>query len=356
MVVQFAKSFKDYVMAVVKYNNKIFAIPWEEIMKKCKINQCDLKNITYCIHREYITFVFICENDSFVMVYNADTGVFDYINNGKHIIKATYCGGDVCAIAKIPDCNGIALVYKYESSDDSNAWKIYNTGLKKKCADDDYNDYNLIPGTNDAYIKLKNPLNDIEYVNYIKDNYSIYSLYDYWKDKDIDISEGEINENSIFIDFRFGDISEPVSITHCNDVKFAAGYLKYIVLGDVAYSILNSEWERNPVLVKDDKELENDYIPDVEYMLDFFIKNTKDKNTPVSLLEEMVELCDNIFLEKDSSKALDMFRNTCSLCYKYFQEKIFHELGFVYSIRSYNGLTELKEALPSINEKSKYIK
>lgn len=344
MVVQFAKSFKDYAMAVVKYNDKIFAIPWDEIIKKCQINKNDLINITYCIHREHITFVIICEDDSFVMVYNADTGVFDYINNGKYIIKATYCDGNVYAIAKIPNSNGIASVYKYESSDDSNAWKIHNTGLKKKCADDDYNDYNLIHGTNDAYIKLKNPLNEIEYINHIKDNYSIYSFYDYWKDKDINAHEGEINENSIFIDFRFGDISEPFSITHCNDVKFAAGYLKYIVLGDVAYSILNAECERNPVLIKDNMELENDYIPDVEYMLDFCIKNTKDKHRPIALLEEMVELCDDIFLEKDISKAKTMFIKACSLCDKCFQEKIFHKLGFIYSIRVYTDLQELDSA------------
>ena len=344
MIVQFAKSFKDYAMAVVKYNDKIFAIPWDEIIKKCQINKNDLINITYCIHREHITFVIICEDDSFVIVYNADTGIFDYINNGKYIIKATYCGGNICAVAKIPDSNGFVSVYKYESDVGSNTWKLHNTGLKKKCADVDYNDYNLIPGTNDAYIKLKNPLNEIEYVNYIKDNYSIYSLYEYWKDKDINAHEGEINENAIFIDFRFGDISEPISITHCNDVKFAAGYLKYIVLGDVAYSILNAEYERNPVLVKDDLELENDYIPDVEYMLDFCIKNTKDKHRPIALLEEMVELCDDIFLEKDSYKALDMFRNTCSLCDKYFQEKIFHKLEFIYSIRVYTDLQELDSA------------
>ena len=89
-------------------------------------------------------------------------------------------------------------------------------------------------------------------------------------------------------------------------------------------------------------ELENDYIPDVECMLDFCIKNTKDKHRPIALLEEMVELCDDIFLEKDNSKAKTMFIKACSLCDKYFQEKIFRKLGFVYSIKVYNGLKELK--------------
>lgn len=355
LVVQFAKSFKDYAMAVVKYNDKIFAIPWEEIKKQCIFSEEGLKDITYCIHKEYITFVLICENTSFVIVYNADTGFFDYIVEGRCIIKATYCSDTVYAIAKINDRTGTINVYKCISKVGSHMWKYEDTGLKKKYRNDDVNDYKLVVAKNDVYIKLENPLNEVEYINHINDNYSMYCMYDYWKNKEIDVFEGEINRDSIFLEFQFGNPLKTVSITHCNNVKFAAGYLKYIVLGDMAYMLLTLEDERNPFLVKDDKELENDYIPDVEYMLDFWIKNTKDKYQPIALLEEMVELCDAVFVEKDSTRAIELFINDCSLCNQYLGESIFRNLGFEYSLKVYNGANELKEILLANSDKNAEI-
>ena len=149
----------------------------------------------------------------------------------------------------------------------------------------------------------------------------------------------------MFLEFQFGDPLKTAKITYCNDVKFTAGYLKYMVLGDVAYTLLVSENERDPFLIKDFHELEKEYIPDIEHLIEFSIRNTKDKYRPVSLLEEMAELCDSIFMEKDMVKAREMFFNACDICNKYFAEDIFHKSGYGYLFKAYNGADELKTRL-----------
>ena len=74
-------------MAVVKHNDKIFAIPWEEIKKQCPFTEENLIQITHSIHKEHITFVFICKKTSYIIVFNAETGNFDYIVEGKESLK-----------------------------------------------------------------------------------------------------------------------------------------------------------------------------------------------------------------------------------------------------------------------------
>lgn len=345
LIIQFAKSFKDHSMAVVKHNDKTFAIPWEEIKKQCQFTEENLVQITHSIHKEHITFVFVCKKTSYIIVFNAETGNFDYIVEGKGIIKATCCKDKVIAIAKIINESGIVSVYKCYSEFGSRAWKYEDTGLKKKYAENDENDYNLITTSNDAYIKLNNPLNEVEYINHMREKYSMFCLYDYWKNKEIDASEGDLRRDSIFLEFQFGNTPETAKITYCNDIKFAAGYLKYMVLGDVAYMLLVSENERDPFLAKDSYELENEYIPDIDHLIELSIRNTKDKYRPVSLLEEMAELCDSIFMEEDTAKAEEIFFEACDICNKYFAEDIYHKSGYGYLFKAYNGADELKTRL-----------
>lgn len=332
-------------MAVVKYNDKIFAIPWEEIRKQCPFTEENLTQITHCIHKEYVTFVLICKKISYIIVFNAETGNFDYIVGGKGIVKATCCDDKVVAIAKMINESGTVSVYKCYSELGSGVWKYEDTGLKKEYAENDENDYKLITTSNDAYIKLNNPLNEVEYINHMREKYSMYCLYDYWKNKEIDAFEGDVRKDSIFLEFQYGNPPETVKITYCNDVKFAAGYLKYMVLGDIAYMLLVSENERDPFLIKDSHELENEYIPDIDHLIELSIRNTKDKYRSVSLLEEMTELCDAIFMEKDMVKAREMFSNACDICNKYFAEDIFRKSGFGYLFKVYYGAGQLKNRL-----------
>ncbi len=133
MIIQFAKSFKDYSMAVVKYNDKIFAIPWEEIKKQCPFTEENLTQITHCIHKEHITFVLICKQTSYIIVFNAENGRFDYIVEGKGIVKATCCKGRIIAITKILNESGTINVYKCSSDIGSGVWIYEDTGL---CEDD----------------------------------------------------------------------------------------------------------------------------------------------------------------------------------------------------------------------------
>lgn len=173
---------------------------------------------------------------------------------------------------------------------------------------------------------------------------SDYSEYDFWKDKDIDAYEGEMNRNSLFLEFQVGNPLTTSKITYCNSAKFAAGYLKYIVLGDAAYMLLLSEDEQSKFLIKDKRELENDYIPDIDFLLDS--TNSKREKYPLmGLLEEIANLCNAVFIESNEEKALETFFNAAELCNRYFEMNISRRTGHGYSFKTYNGIKELRDLL-----------
>jgi len=173
---------------------------------------------------------------------------------------------------------------------------------------------------------------------------SDYSEYNFWKDKDIDACEGEMNRNSLFLEFQVGNPLTTSKITYCNSAKFAAGYLKYIVLGDAAYMLLLSADEQSKFLIKDKRELENDYIPDIDFLLDS-TKCKREKYPLMGLLEEIANLCNAVFIELNEEKALETFFNAAELCNRYFEMNISRRTGHGYSFKTYNGIGELEDLL-----------
>ena len=181
-------------------------------------------------------------------------------------------------------------------------------------------------------------------MKYVENNFSIYGLYDYWKDKDIGAFEGKEDKDSLCLEFYSGEPLVLNKMTHCTDPKFAAGYLKYIVLGDAAYMLLLSDSERDKYLLKNDTELENDYIPDINYLLNKLIRNCSNKNSVVYLFEEMIELCDMVFMAKSKETAVELLINAYKICNLHFQNEISPKTGFNYKFQIRNNVnpTELK--------------
>lgn len=333
MIIKVSKNINEYTMATVNFDDKFYVIPWEEIRKQSGAKEIQLKDVTHCVNKNTVTFTLILEDKSLVVVYNAETGNYEYMLGGKDIIKAVCCGDKVVAVAKITNEWNMAVVCRCTSLIGGFKWEYESLNITKRSYKSDYDDYELVVVGNDAFVKIHNPFNEAEYMKYVENDFSIYGLYDYWKDKDISAFEGEPDKNSLYLEFSSGEPLTLNKVTYCNDPKFAAGYLKYIVLGDAAYMLLLTD--KDNLLQKDDKELENDYIPDIDYILNKLIRNCSNKNNIVYLFEEMVELCDMVFAAKSIKTAVELLMNACRACNLLFQNEIFPKTGYNYKFSVY---------------------
>lgn len=336
MIIRISKNFREFAMATIKFNDKIYIIPWDEINKRLGTENINFENITYCVNKNTVTFTFVLKDKSLIVVYNAETGSYEYVLEGKDIIKAVCCNNKVIAVAKVTNEWNMSVVCRCTSLMGSSKWEYENLNITKRSHKNDYNDYELVVAGNDAFIKIQNPSNNAEYMKYVENNFSIYGLYEYWQDKDIWAFEGQLDKNSLCIEFSSG---EPLTLnkkTYCNDPKFAAGYLKYIVLGDAAYMMLltDSEWDK--YLDRNDTALENNYIPDIDYLLNIIIRNCSNKNSVMYLFEEMVELCDKVFLAKSKKTSVELLMKACKVCNLHFENKIFPKTGFNYKLSVYS--------------------
>lgn len=354
MIIKVSKNVNEYAMATVNFDDKFYVIPWEEIRKQSGAKEIQLKDITHCVNKNTVTFTLILNDKSLVVVYNAETGNYEYMLEGKDIIKAVCCDDKVVAVAKITNEWNVAVVCRCTSLIGSFKWEYESLNITKQSYKNDYKDYELVVAGNDAFVKIQNPFNKAEYMKYVENNFSIYGLYDYWKDKDISAFEGEPDKNSIYLEFSSGEPLTLNKITYCNDPKFAAGYLKYIVLGDAAYMLLLSDSDKDKFLQKDDKELENDYIPDIDYLLNRLIRNCSNKNNIVYLFEEMVELCDKVFMESDSRKALELLFCACDVCNSLFKIKICKSTALNYRFNIHKCVDSIKDlAIDNLSSNSK---
>ena len=120
---------------------------------------------------------------------------------------------------------------------------------------------------------------------------SEYFFFDYWEDKEIDAFQGELNKDVMFLQAVFGD-SCPVGLcvnrfSYFTDVKFGAGYLKYVMLGDLAYTLLTPKGELDEVY-----KLHN-----IDEVLETAEQNRNDNYEIIEKVKYIISLCNRVFIE-----------------------------------------------------------
>ena len=216
-------------MAVIKNNDKVHILPWEDVEKQCGVEGLECINITYCVHKLKVCFVLVYEDNSYVIVYNAKSGIIEYITEGFGVIKAVCVEDTVYAAVKIHMKNDIIHICRGESIIGSYAWKYEDLNIVKTKTMYDEDDYLIFVTDNQVMIRVNNAIDKNKYKKFLQDSYSKYCYYDYWKNKDIDCNDGELSRDSLFIEFTTGD-DKPgknryTNVTFCDNVKFAAGFL-----------------------------------------------------------------------------------------------------------------------------------
>lgn len=333
-------------MAVIKNNDKVHILPWEDVEKQCGVEGQECINITYCVHKHKVCFVLVYEDNSYVIVYNVKNGIVEYITEGFGVIKAVCVEDTVYAAVKIHMKNDIIHVCRGESVIGSYAWKYEDLNIVKTKTMYDEDDYLIFVTDNQVLIRVNNAIDKNKYKKFLQDSYSKYCYYDYWKDKDVDCNDGELSRDSLFIEFTTGD-DKPgknryTNITFCDNVKFAVGYLKHLVLSDAAHMIFFAD-ENTCDEAYEDLGIEQDEIPNIDYILDRCNRNNQDKYGLLSAFMDMVDRCDSILLEENNETALQMLIDTVKVCNDYFKNEIYPKSDFRVCFNVYNGADEAKE-------------
>ena len=194
--------------------------------------------------------------------------------------------------------------------------------------------------------KLRRDLDDMERFTEI---FSEYFFFDYWQDKEIDAAQGDLTPESMFMCFSncapMPCCSSMERFTYFSDPKFAAGYLKYIVLGNMACTVLLSNEEYDEICFEDDGDLRVFVMPDVDDILDMCIKNGSGRECVIEKMNHIIRLCNEIFLEQDILKGTELLKDLAAKFNEYFEYGIQGETGWNYTFDVYDGAAEVKDLI-----------
>lgn len=209
--------------------------------------------------------------------------------------------------------------------------------------------------------KLRRDLDDI---NKFIEIFSEYFFFDYWSDKEIDASEGELSQKSMFS--RFSNCAPfPCCIginkfTYFNDPKFGAGYLKYIVLGSLTCDvILTDEKYKSLYTINVDGE-EYFKVPDIDSILEICSKDDELKqNNILPKIQHIVRLCNMVFYEQTPEKQKEHLKYASKIFNEYFESAIQADTGWNYEFYIFDGANEIEDELIDYStdvQLKKYIK
>lgn len=174
-----------------------------------------------------------------------------------------------------------------------------------------------------------------------EDIVSKYFFSSCWNEFIANPSEGEVSPDSLFI--KYGSYAPlPCAsgftlFTYCSSAKFAAGYLKFMVLCELIASTL--------INVSDLADLSNGN--NISFDIDNFIEDYKtedsDKKDVCEKIKHILRLCNLVFLEQNESEAK---KHLFVVAYK-FNEYFSEILGWDFEFKVYDGAGKAKDEILS---------
>lgn len=174
-----------------------------------------------------------------------------------------------------------------------------------------------------------------------KDIVSEYFFPDYWEAFVSNPSQGEISPNSLFI--KYGSYAPlPCAsgftlFTYCNNAKFAAGYLKFMVLCELISSTLID------LLELADLSKGNNISFDIDYFMEEYKTDDSDKKDICEKIKHILRLCNLVFLEQDEAEAKKHLFCVADKFNEYFSEVC----GWNFEFKVYDGIENAKDEILS---------
>ena len=174
-----------------------------------------------------------------------------------------------------------------------------------------------------------------------KEVVSEYFYPDYWKDFIANPSQGEIYPDSLFI--KYGSYAPlPCAsgftlFSHCNNPKFAAGYLKFMVLCELVSSML--------IDLSEFAELSNgnNFSFDIDCFIQDYKTEDNDKKDVCEKIKHILRLCNLVFLEQNEQGSKNHLFYTANKFNEYFSEI----LGWDFEFKVYDGASKAKDEILS---------
>ena len=174
-----------------------------------------------------------------------------------------------------------------------------------------------------------------------KDIVSKYFFSDYWEEFIATPSEGKITPNSLVI--KHGSyaplpcVSGFTLFTYCNSAKFAAGYLKFMVLCELISSTL--------IGLSEFADLSNGN--NISFDIDCFVSEYEsadaDKKDVCEKIKHILRLCNLVFLEQDEAEAKKHLFYVADKFSEYFSEVC----GWNFEFKMHDGIENAKDEILS---------
>ena len=172
-----------------------------------------------------------------------------------------------------------------------------------------------------------------------KDVVSKYFFPDYWEEFIATPSEGDISPSSLFIKHSsYAPLPCGAGFTlfsYCNNAKFAAGYLKFMVLCELVSSTL--------IDLSEFADISNGN--NVSFDIDFFMEEYKtddsDKKDVCDKIKHILRLCNLVFLAQDEAEAKKHLFYAADKFNEYFSEVC----GWDFEFRVYSGIENAKDEI-----------
>ena len=199
--------------------------------------------------------------------------------------------------------------------------------------------------------KLRREFDDIEK---FVDAFSEYIFFEYWDGAEPDICQGDLCKGSLFLQSIIQDAG-PFggcfnNFSYFTDVKFAAGYLKYIMLGDLCCSELASD-----VLQREGYELQ-----DVDELIVAAEKSNTDASELISGVKYIISLCNNVFATQEQKKQMEYLEVAIREYNKFCETTVRQKTGRYYLLEVFEDIDKAKdeilEYISSPEEKQKLEK
>lgn len=174
-----------------------------------------------------------------------------------------------------------------------------------------------------------------------KDVVSKYFFYNYWDQLFAPLSEGEISPDSLFIKYVcYAPLPCASGFTifpYCHNPKFAAGYLKFVVLCEFVRCVLLEIPEAaiflNPKSISFDMD---DFIEKYEP------EDSRSKEI-CERIKHILRLCNLVFLEQDNEEAKKLLFSVADKFNEYFSEVY----GWDFEFKVYDGASKAKDEILS---------
>lgn len=185
--------------------------------------------------------------------------------------------------------------------------------------------------------------------DFFEKTFSKYLFFDFWEGKDSDIYEGDVSTNSMFSFFSgcapMPCCTEVKRFTCFDDPRFAAGYLKYIVLGNMAINLLLTDEEYESLYTFDYGEVRFIKTPDVDDLIELCIKNDGDRFKVLDKMQHIIRLCNLVFYEQDRKKQKEYLVYAAETFNEYFKTGIEENTGWNYEFTVYDGADAVKDRI-----------